>query len=104
MVEYHQLAGSLQAVRAKRRLTVMIRTPELEQRLPITRDEAWEFFSSPANLNEITPADLGFEKFRRSSVITPVSAILTPLRPIKLGIPTCRHNPHKHSRSRHYRQ
>jgi ligand-binding SRPBCC domain-containing protein len=32
-----------------------------EQLLPITRDEAWDFFSSPANLNEITPEDLGFE-------------------------------------------
>ena len=28
---------------------------------PITPEEAWEFFSSPANLEEITPADVGFE-------------------------------------------
>ncbi len=34
---------------------------EQEQRLPIPIEEAWEFFSSPANLNEITPADLGFQ-------------------------------------------
>lgn len=34
---------------------------EQEQLLPIGIEEAWEFFSSPANLNEITPADLGFE-------------------------------------------
>lgn len=33
---------------------------EQEQLLPITPGEAWAFFSSPANLNEITPADLGF--------------------------------------------
>ncbi len=34
----------------------------LEQRqfLPVSPDLAWSFFSSPANLNEITPADLGF--------------------------------------------
>ena len=38
-----------------------IHTLEQEQRLPISRDEAWDFFSSPANLNEITPEDLGFE-------------------------------------------
>ena len=31
-----------------------------EQLLPITIEEAWAFFSTPANLNEITPADLGF--------------------------------------------
>ena len=31
-----------------------------EQCLPITLDAAWEFFSSPRNLDEITPADLGF--------------------------------------------
>jgi ligand-binding SRPBCC domain-containing protein len=31
-----------------------------EQRLPITMEEAWEFFSSPANLDAITPDDLGF--------------------------------------------
>ena len=32
-----------------------------EQRLPITQEEAWEFFSSPRNLDEITPGDLAFE-------------------------------------------
>ena len=31
-----------------------------EQRLPITMEEAWEFFSSPGNLDAITPDDLGF--------------------------------------------
>ena len=34
---------------------------EQEQFLPITIEEAWEFFSSPANLDEITPPDLGFQ-------------------------------------------
>ena len=38
-----------------------IHTLRQEQILPITLDEAWDFFSSPANLDEITPGDLGFE-------------------------------------------
>lgn len=32
-----------------------------KQKLPITLDEAWSFFSSPHNLNEITPPELVFE-------------------------------------------
>ena len=31
------------------------------QELPISLDKAWDFFSSPANLNEITPADMTFK-------------------------------------------
>ncbi|MDP0490591.1 MAG: SRPBCC family protein [Verrucomicrobiota bacterium JB023] len=31
-----------------------------KQILPISLDEAWDFFSSPRNLDEITPEDLGF--------------------------------------------
>lgn len=31
------------------------------QRIPINLNKAWEFFSSPANLQEITPANLGFK-------------------------------------------
>jgi ligand-binding SRPBCC domain-containing protein len=38
-----------------------IHTLEQEQLLPISMEEAWDFFSSPANLNEITPDDLGFQ-------------------------------------------
>jgi ligand-binding SRPBCC domain-containing protein len=30
------------------------------QKLPVSLDTAWDFFSSPANLKEITPANLGF--------------------------------------------
>lgn len=33
---------------------------EFVQDLPITLDEAWKFFSSPKNLNEITPDDMVF--------------------------------------------
>lgn len=32
-----------------------------EQFLPISLDEAWEFFSSPMNLNEITPDEMNFQ-------------------------------------------
>ena len=38
-----------------------IHTLRQEQTLPITIEEAWNFFSSPANLDAITPPDLGFE-------------------------------------------
>lgn len=33
---------------------------EQEQFLPISMAEAWAFFSTPRNLDEITPPDLGF--------------------------------------------
>ena len=32
-----------------------------EQFLPITLDEAWHFFATPKNLNEVTPDDMVFE-------------------------------------------
>ena len=34
---------------------------EVEQMLPISLDEAWGFFSSPRNLDLITPDDMSFE-------------------------------------------
>ncbi|CAN5843584.1 SRPBCC family protein [soil metagenome] len=30
------------------------------QKIPITLDKAWDFFSDPANLQTITPPDMGF--------------------------------------------
>ena len=30
------------------------------QTIPVSLDAAWDFFSSPANLKEITPDNLGF--------------------------------------------
>lgn len=54
-----------------------IHTLEQEQRLPISLDAAWEFFSSPRNLDEITPGDLGFrivslrgDKLHEGQIIT----------------------------------
>ncbi|MCB0646048.1 MAG: SRPBCC family protein [Saprospiraceae bacterium] len=34
---------------------------ECKQFLPLSLEEAWAYFSSPANLNEITPDDMSFE-------------------------------------------
>ena len=34
---------------------------EFSQTLPITLDEAWDFFSSPKNLRKITPEKMGFQ-------------------------------------------
>ncbi|HEX7260302.1 MAG TPA: SRPBCC family protein [Luteolibacter sp.] len=32
-----------------------------EQCLPISRNDAWEFFATPRNLKELTPPEIGFE-------------------------------------------
>ena len=34
---------------------------EVQQNLPISLNEAWDFFSSPGNLDLITPDDMSFE-------------------------------------------
>ena len=34
---------------------------EVQQFLPMSLTDAWDFFSSPKNLNEITPADMTFK-------------------------------------------
>lgn len=38
-----------------------IHTLAQTQDLPISMEEAWDFFSSPRNLDEITPDELGFK-------------------------------------------
>lgn len=38
-----------------------IRQIKKKQILPITLEQAWEYFSTPANLNEITPPDITFQ-------------------------------------------
>ena len=35
------------------------------QNIPVSLDIAWDFFSNPANLKEITPPDLGFKVISR---------------------------------------
>ena len=48
----------------------MIHVLEQEQFLPISVEEAWAFFSSPRNLDEITPPELGFKiESLRSEVV-----------------------------------
>ena len=34
---------------------------EVQQQLPISLDEAWDFFSTPKNLDLITPEDMSFQ-------------------------------------------
>lgn len=34
---------------------------EFTQKVPIDLDQAWEFFSSPSNLSEITPSSMAFD-------------------------------------------
>ena len=55
----------------------MIHVLEQEQWLPLTMAEAWSFFSSPRNLDAITPPDLGFrivsllsEKMHEGQIVT----------------------------------
>jgi ligand-binding SRPBCC domain-containing protein len=38
----------------------MLHVLSREQFLPVSPEEAWDFFSSPRNLDSITPPDLGF--------------------------------------------
>lgn len=37
-----------------------IKTLKTTLRLPLSMEQAWDFFSSPCNLNEITPPDMTF--------------------------------------------
>ena len=59
------------------------------QRLPISVDKAWDFFSSPLNLKEITPPYLGFEvtsDFSPETKMYPGMIITYIVKPL-LGIP-----------------
>jgi ligand-binding SRPBCC domain-containing protein len=42
-------------------MSVAIHVINSEQELPITMDEAWEFFSTPKNLEKLTPKNLQFK-------------------------------------------
>lgn len=58
------------------------------QKLPISLDEAWEFFSHPKNLSEITPASMGFEVLSEHKLdkVYAGQIITYNVRPV-LGIP-----------------
>lgn len=38
-----------------------MKTLKTEQFLPMTIEQAWDFFSTPLNLNELTPESMGFK-------------------------------------------
>jgi len=58
------------------------------QNLPITLDEAWDFFSKPDNLKNITPSNLGFNILSKhhNSYMYPGQIIEYKVSPV-LGIP-----------------
>jgi len=58
------------------------------QNIPISLDAAWDFFSSPANLKEITPSNLGFQIVSKyhGEKMYPGQIIEYIVKPI-LGIP-----------------
>lgn len=58
------------------------------QRLPVTIDEAWDFFSTPGNLKVITPSHLGFKviSHHHGDKIYPGQLIQYVIKPL-LGIP-----------------
>ena len=64
-----------------------IYTLHSKQLLPLTLEEAWDFFSDPKNLNTITPEDMGFKTVsgadRKMYPGQIIQYIVTPL----LGIP-----------------
>ena len=60
---------------------------ESEQWLPISLQEAWDFFSVPGNLDRITPEDMSFEILSGEKEPTFAGQIITyRIRPF-LGIP-----------------
>jgi ligand-binding SRPBCC domain-containing protein len=58
------------------------------QLIPVSVEEAWDFFSSPANLQAITPAQLNFKIIsqRHCSTMYPGQIIEYTISPF-LGIP-----------------
>ncbi len=61
---------------------------KLVQKIPVSIERAWDFFSSPANLAKITPAKMGFiitSQFDKSQKMYPGQIITYKVSPI-LGI------------------
>jgi len=44
-------------------------TIKSEQEIPISLTEAWDFFSRPENLEQLTPSDIGFEILHNDSEV-----------------------------------
>lgn len=66
-----------------------VHTLKRVQRLPVSLEDAWAFFSSPANLKEITPPSLGFVVKSDPDFLKkmyPGQVICYTVRPL-LGIP-----------------
>jgi ligand-binding SRPBCC domain-containing protein len=63
-------------------------TIKTEQLLPISMDEAWSFFSTPANLAQITPPNMGFNVISKhhGNVMYAGQIIEYTVKPL-LGIP-----------------
>jgi len=61
---------------------------QTKQCIPISTEQAWDFFSSPANLQRITPAEMGFKIISRFHELRmyPGQLIEYKVRPL-LGIP-----------------
>lgn len=60
---------------------------EVSQELPVTLAEAWKFFSSPKNLDSITPDDMSFQILSGADTRAYAGQIITyKIRPI-LNIP-----------------
>lgn len=57
-----------------------------EQKLPLSLDECWDFFSTPNNLEKLTPAYLGFSSEHIDQNMYAGQIIIHYIRPI-LGIP-----------------
>jgi len=67
----------------------MVYTIERTQKLPISLEQAWDFFSLPANLKKITPESMGFDIQSSSQFLGKIYAgqiICYIVRPV-LGIP-----------------
>lgn len=58
------------------------------QRIPISLEQAWDFFSNPANLQRITPGEMGFEIVStfHGTTMYPGQLIEYTVKPL-LGIP-----------------
>lgn len=65
-----------------------VKSKKCVQKLPISVEEAWNFFSSPLNLRAITPAEMGFNITSEDAdaKMFPGMIISYTVRPI-LGIP-----------------